>query len=204
MARDFDDFPVYDPIIKQGSTYLSSMWISFVATFVETLQEYLSQYGIFIPVLTDDERTNITTPQEGQLVYSSTSKVIYAYLNGSWVQLNTGSSPPASFPWTTITAASQALSVNNGYIANRASLITFTLPVNSSVGDVIKIITENSGNFTVAQNAGQNIRIGNQATSTGVGGSITSTDVGDTIELVCTIANSYWIAQSAAGTFTIV
>ena len=70
MARDFDNFPTYDPIIKDD-VYLSSIWSDFVATFVESLQEYLSQFGVFVPRLTHAERDTIQNPQEGQLIYVS-------------------------------------------------------------------------------------------------------------------------------------
>lgn len=70
MARDFDNFPTYDPIIK-NDVYLSNIWSDFMATFVESLREYLSQNGTFIPVLTLEERDNIQNPQEGQMIYVS-------------------------------------------------------------------------------------------------------------------------------------
>lgn len=70
MARDFDDFPTYDPVIR-NDIYLSSMWADFLATFIESLQEYLSERGIFVPVLTVAERDDIKDPQEGQMIYVS-------------------------------------------------------------------------------------------------------------------------------------
>jgi hypothetical protein len=68
MARDFDNFPTYDPVIK-NEIYLSNIWSDFIATFVESLREYLSQNGMFVPRLTLAERNNIETPVEGQLIY---------------------------------------------------------------------------------------------------------------------------------------
>ncbi len=70
MARDFDNFPTYDPIIKD-TVYLSNIWSDFMATFIESLREYLSQYGAFIPVLTVEQQNSILYPQEGQMVYVS-------------------------------------------------------------------------------------------------------------------------------------
>lgn len=68
MARDFDNFPTYDPVIKD-QVYLSSIWSDFMATFVESLREYLTQHGVFVPRLTMVERDAIQTPQEGQMIY---------------------------------------------------------------------------------------------------------------------------------------
>jgi hypothetical protein len=72
MARDFDDFPTYDPVIKD-QIYLSNVWSDFMATFIESLQEYLTSFGIFIPVLTLEQRNEIQDPQEGQIIYVSDS-----------------------------------------------------------------------------------------------------------------------------------
>lgn len=72
MARDFDNFPTYDPIVE-NEIYLSSSWADFIATFVQSLQEYLSQNGIFVPLLTLAQRDAIKTPIEGQMIYVSDS-----------------------------------------------------------------------------------------------------------------------------------
>lgn len=70
MARDFDDFPTYDELIKDGS-YLSNIWSDFFATFTSSLQGYLSQNGMFVPVLSSTEQSSIQQPVAGQLVYIS-------------------------------------------------------------------------------------------------------------------------------------
>lgn len=68
MSRDFDNFPTYDPIIKDN-IYLSNLWADFMATFIESLREYLSQSGIFVPRLTLAQRNLIQNPEEGQQIY---------------------------------------------------------------------------------------------------------------------------------------
>lgn len=70
MARDFDNFPTYDPLVKDD-VYLSNVWSDFMATFVESLREYLAAVGVFIPRLTTAQRDEIQSPQEGQLIYVS-------------------------------------------------------------------------------------------------------------------------------------
>lgn len=70
MARDFDNFPTYDPVIKNG-VYLSNVWSDFMATFIESLREYLSQFGNFVPSISLEQRNTIQTPQEGQMIYVS-------------------------------------------------------------------------------------------------------------------------------------
>jgi hypothetical protein len=70
MARDFDFFPTYDPLVKD-QVYLSNVWGDFMATFVESLREYMSSNGFFAPRLTLAQRNLIQTPEEGQMIYVS-------------------------------------------------------------------------------------------------------------------------------------
>lgn len=70
MSRDFDFFPTYDPVVKD-QVYLSNVWSDFMATFVESLREFLSSHGVFIPLLTLEQRGLIQTPVEGQMIYVS-------------------------------------------------------------------------------------------------------------------------------------
>jgi hypothetical protein len=70
MSRDFDFFPTYDPLVKD-EIYLSNLWSDFMATFIESLREYLSSSGVFVPRLTVVQRDQIQDPQEGQMIYVS-------------------------------------------------------------------------------------------------------------------------------------
>jgi len=72
MARDLDNFPTYDPLVRD-QIYLSSIWADFIATFVQTLQGYLSQNGMFVPSLTLAQRNALQNPVEGQMIYVSNS-----------------------------------------------------------------------------------------------------------------------------------
>src|ERR1017187_10349928 len=45
---------------------------------------------------------------------------------------------PGSFAWT-LTTVNAAMVPNNGYIANKAGLLTMTLPAVSAVGDIVAI-----------------------------------------------------------------
>ena len=70
MARDFDFFPTYDPLVRD-QVYLSNVWGDFMATFVESLREYMSSGGFFVPRLTKAQKALIQTPVEGQMIYVS-------------------------------------------------------------------------------------------------------------------------------------
>jgi hypothetical protein len=86
MARDFDNFPTYDPVIKD-QVYLSNIWSDFMATFIESLREYLSQNGIFVPRLTTAQRNSLQNAVNGQLIYNTTTNKFQGYENGAWTNL---------------------------------------------------------------------------------------------------------------------
>ena len=86
MARDLDNFPTYDPIIKD-QVYLSNIWCDFMATFIESLREYLSERGIFAPKISAAQRNAIQTPLEGQIIYNTSINKIQAFENGVWQNL---------------------------------------------------------------------------------------------------------------------
>lgn len=84
MARNFDNFPTYDPVTKSGD-YLSGVWSDFMATFVETLQGYLTQNGIQFPRLTTSERDALQNVQNGFAIYNTTLNKFQGYEAGAWV-----------------------------------------------------------------------------------------------------------------------
>ena len=86
MARDLDNFPTYDPIIKDD-IYLSNIWSDFMATFIESLREYLSQNGIFVPRLTTLQRDALQNVINGQLIYNTTDDKFQGYEAGAWANL---------------------------------------------------------------------------------------------------------------------
>jgi hypothetical protein len=75
MAVDFDNFPTYDPLVKPDGMYMSNIWADFLATFMQTLQGYLSQNGIFVPRLTTAQRDALLSPVEGQMIYLTDATV---------------------------------------------------------------------------------------------------------------------------------
>ena len=93
-----------------------------------------------------------------------------------------------------VTAATKAMEVNKIYAANRASLITFTLPITALVGDRIRVEGIGTGGWKIAQNSGQSIFIGQidgvVATTTWVSGYAASQRLNDSIEIICTVANT--------------
>lgn len=106
--------------------------------------------------------------------------------------------------WSVISSATQAITIQNGYFANRGAGVTFTLPATAEVGDTFSLSAINAGGWTLAQNAGQTIHFGNQDTTTGVGGSLATTAIGDTITVVCSVQNTDFVVISSIGNITFV
>jgi hypothetical protein len=98
------------------------------------------------------------------------------------------SAAASGFTWHDVTSGSATLAANNGYIADKSTLTTFTLPTNNAFGDEIKIVGKGSGGWTVVYGAGQNIILSSSTTTTTTG-NLASTNQNDCCELVCTTAS---------------
>lgn len=104
--------------------------------------------------------------------------------------------------WNDVTG-SITLVVNNGFNVTSGAVV-LTLPTTSAQHSIIRICLSGGTSFTVAQGAGQSIRVGSSVSTTGAGGSISSTAVGDCVELLCTTANLSWEVISSMGNITVV
>src|SRR5690606_32152414 len=107
--------------------------------------------------------------------------------------------------WTEVTGTTQAISADSGYVANNAATVVFTLPVTAAFGTVVNVVGKGSGGWQINQNAGQNIQIGAVSSTVGAGGSIASTNRFDSIELLCTTADTtFTVLGGPQGNITIV
>lgn len=108
--------------------------------------------------------------------------------------------------WATYNANVIAVA-GHGYMTNLAGRVDIALPAVSAVGDCFKVIniSATAVGWRITQGATQTIYIGNTSSTIGAGGYLEATAIGDAIELVCSIANTEWIAVSAPqGNITIV
>lgn len=118
--------------------------------------------------------------------------------------LNLEATPGSAILWNNVTGTTQAMAANNGYIANNAGLVTFTLPAVVSVGSRMAIAGNGAGGWTIAQNAGQQMHLLGSSTTAGVGGSLSSTTRYDCLEMICTVANNEFVIRSVMGNITVV
>lgn len=86
MSNDFDLLPLYDPILKNRQDTLSDVWVGSLATFMDTLISYIGQFGFKLPNLTSDQRDEIQSPENGQLIYNTTvdAPQFYQISTSSW------------------------------------------------------------------------------------------------------------------------
>lgn len=106
--------------------------------------------------------------------------------------------------WVNVTGTSQSASINTGYIANNASLVTITLPTTAAIGSVIEISGKGAGGWKLAQNSGQTVNFGSTVTTSGATGSLTSTNQYDCIRIICATTNTGWTVLSSVGSITVV
>ena len=125
------------------------------------------------------------------------NQAIFVDANGNAV------APGPGLTINNVTGTTQSAVVNNGYIANNASLCTITLPATASIGSVIGIVGSGAGGWKLAQNAGQLIHFNAATTTTGTGGSLASGATNNCVEVVCVVANTTWVVRSSVGTLTV-
>jgi len=140
-------------------------------------------------------------PSSGALTISGSGGIT---TSGAGSTVTVDGSAFQQFTWneTTVTGPT-SMAVNNGYIANNAATVGFTLPATASVGDIIRVTGKGAGGWSIAQNAGQTVHFGSSDTTTGVGGSLASTDAQDTVELLCITANTDFNVLSSIGNVTV-
>lgn len=94
-------------------------------------------------------------------------------------------------------------SANQIIITHSTTLTTITLPSTTIIGSLIQVIGEGggTGNWRIAQQAGQRIVGVGISTTTGTGGTLTATDPNCTVTLRLSAPNK-WTITSSQGTLT--
>lgn len=100
-----------------------------------------------------------------------------------------GGQPGADLTWSTITAATKQMVNGEAYVADRTTLITFTLPATAAVGEKIAISWKGIGWRKIAQNASQYIAYSSRKSTTWTGWFLQSLEYQDSVTLECVEAN---------------
>lgn len=131
---------------------------------------------------------------------------------GQLLQCNGTTLPPSwvtptqgGLTWNDVTAITQATAVQNGYLANNAAQVVFTLPSTATQFSIIAVQGYGAGGWKIEQNASQQIIFGSSQSTAGVTGYIESTNRYDCIQLIAAVggANTIWVAQSVIGNITV-
>ena len=105
-------------------------------------------------------------------------------------------------PWTEISVVGPtAMSVNNGYVTNNGARVQLTLPLTSAFGSNIRILGKGAGGWQINQNAGQSIVLDSSSTSVGALGTLQSDAFRDSVDLICTTANTTWTIADGIGNY---
>jgi hypothetical protein len=103
-------------------------------------------------------------------------------------------------PWEVITAATHQMEEDINYVANNdTAKVVFTLPATADVGSVFTVVAAESDGWRIEQGAGQQILIGDKATTEGASGNIESKRAGDSVTAVCFEADNKFIVTSMMG-----
>ncbi|WP_207385588.1 beta strand repeat-containing protein [Legionella maceachernii] len=138
-------------------------------------------------------------PSTGVAATGTPSSSTYLRGDNTWAAAPTTSLGITSFQNIT---ASQTMTANSGYNNVASTTVALALPATSAVGDMLLIMNNTLFPFTVTQGSGQLIRIGANATTTGASGFLGVNDANTALWLICTTANTTWIATSAVGNWT--
>lgn len=193
------------------------------------------EYDLTVPVLVSSGGTGVTSLTANAPVLSgatsTTALTTLPLTNGQLIIGSTGAIPVAStltagtgisitngagsitlanvaqpgIVWSVIIAGSGTLTANNGYIANNAGTISFSLPATATIGDTYRVTgINNATGWKITQNAGQTIHFGTATTTTGVLGSLESSATRDSVEIVCVATNNTFNVISSIGNITVV
>lgn len=219
MSSNIDQIFVANPITSNASTDLMYFGQSpytgasnnVAMTFANfSAQFVLSTLATNNAILTTSS-SGVVTPialSAGQIMVGRTanSPIATAINSGTGILVANASgsitvSVTGAQPWVDQTTASVTMAVNTGYTSDAgASLVTFTLPATSAIGDSIEINGKGAGLWTIAQATGQQIHINGSATTSGAGGSLSSVGQFDNVKLRCITSNTIWTVVSQQST----
>ena len=105
-------------------------------------------------------------------------------------------------PWIDQTS-SKNITANTGNTTTSGSLVVLTLPAICPYGSIFRVVGNGPGGWQIAQNSGQQIFFGNLSTTISTG-SLASTGDYDSVEILCTTANTgFTVISGPQGNITV-
>jgi hypothetical protein len=100
----------------------------------------------------------------------------------------------------TVTDTSQTVQANTKYIPTNVALTSFQLPDTCAVGEVVEIVGQGAGGWSMLAGTGQTIKFRASSAST----SIASAERYDAISVTCVTANTTWVVTASESTDLII
>lgn len=161
-------------------------------------------------MLTDNNGSPVLSPSigAGQILIGTTAgpATAAAINSGAGILVANGSgsitisTTGGGIGWIAASSTPITAAVNTGYYITNAAQVTITLPATVAAGSVVSIAGTGAGGWVLVPGAGQTIQVLTATAST----SITSAERYDCIRVLCTVANTTWVALDMVTTgFTI-
>ena len=137
-------------------------------------------------------------------IYCSNANALYQVLQ---VDITLGTviiAEFANFPeamWVDATTSPIALTATTHYVADSASLVTFTVPAAPAFGETYEIVGKGTGGWKIQMGAGQVVNLGDTPSTSG--GSLASTNRFDTCNLVCVTTPNTFVVRYCIGNITV-
>lgn len=87
LTASIDQFPYYDPLLKDKMDKMGDVWIAALSAFIDTMNGYISPFGFLTPQLSTAQRDSIQSPVNGQIIYNTTTNKFQGRENNAWVNL---------------------------------------------------------------------------------------------------------------------
>ena len=202
-----------DALVSVTSTGVITLFNDLDVTEGGTGVSTLTSHGILMGNGAGD--INATAePSNGQLLVGKTGDFpqLAQIQPGPGIAITSGAGSITVSAWGggvswTVETVNLNFTVNKGIVANKAGLLTVTLPATAAIGDILEITGINTAvGWRVAQNANQRIHLGAVSSTVGVGGYIEATAIRDSVKMVCVVAgaSTEYNVLSSVGNITIV
>jgi hypothetical protein len=102
--------------------------------------------------------------------------------------------------WLNVTAADNPVTLKPEftYVASGGAAVQFKLPPAAQFGDTYEIIG-NGNLWSLGQNAGQSVTLGNVSSTPGVFGSVSASMISDSVKISCIQSNSLFKIRNPEG-----
>jgi hypothetical protein len=199
-------------LTTSGTSHTLSLTGTLVVANGGTGAATLTSHGVLVGAGTSAV-AGLTAGTNGQVLLGSTgaNPAFGTLTTSTGVAYTTGAGSLAinvksgGFAVTPVAGTSQALASQTSFIANSASLTTFTLPASSSVGDIINVVGSalNTGGWKITYGSGQIIWGPAGSSTITTGNAATGAAAAQTASLMCVVANTTWVIYANSGTITL-